>query len=159
LIVAKVKEIISVGDNDQEKARKLVTWVYRHVKKRPVLSVPDALSTLINLVGDCNEHAVLLAALARAAGIPAEMEAGLVYLRGRFYYHAWNALYLKEGAGWVTADAVFGQMPADATHIRFVRGSAERQMDLLGLIGHLSLEIVNLSYPSQPEEADSGVTK
>ena len=147
LIVGQAKEIVAAGDSDTEKAKKLVTWVYRHVKKRPVLSVPDALSTLKNLVGDCNEHAVLLAALARAAGIPAEMEAGLVYLRGRFYYHAWNVLYL--GDGWVTADAVFGQMPADVTHIRFVRGSADRQMDLLGLIGRVHLEIVNLAYPNK----------
>ena len=92
--------------------------------------------------GDCNEHAVLLAALARAAGIPAEVEAGLVYLRGRFYYHAWNVLYIGK---WVTADAVLGQMPADATHIRFVRGSTERQADLLGLMGRLRLEILEAS--------------
>jgi hypothetical protein len=157
LIVAKVKGIVSADDSDAQKAKKLVNWVYRNVKKRPVLSVPDALSTLKNMVGDCNEHAVLLAALARAAGIPAEVEAGLVYLRGRFYYHAWNALYL--GDGWVTADAVFGQIPADVTHIRFVRGPAERQMDLLGLVGRLSLKIVNLSYHTSKYNADSGVTK
>ena len=150
-IIAQVEKIISVGDSDQEKAKKLVNWVYRQVEKRPVLSVPDALATLKNRVGDCNEHAVLLAALARAAGIPAEVEAGLVYLRGRFYYHAWNALYL--GNGWVTADAVFGQIPADVTHIRFVRGSAERQMDLLQLIGRVSLEVVHLSYPPRAKQA------
>ncbi len=142
LIIKKVKEIISAGDGDVEKARKIVNWIYNNVKKRPVLSVPNALETLTNLVGDCNEHAVLLAAMARAAGIPAEVEAGLVYLRGRFYYHAWNALYL---GGWVTADAVLGQMPADVTHIRFIRGAAERQMDLLGLIGRLRLEILGFS--------------
>ena len=64
--------------------------MYQNIQKRPVLSVPNALETLRNRVGDCNEHAVLLAALARAAGIPAQVEAGLVYQKGRFYYHAWN---------------------------------------------------------------------
>ncbi|MDO8721783.1 MAG: hypothetical protein Q7J31_06090, partial [Syntrophales bacterium] len=72
--------------------------------------------------------------------IPAEVEAGIVYLRGRFYYHAWNVLYLGD---WITADAVLGQMPADVTHIRFVRGGVERQMDLLGLIGQLRIEILD----------------
>ncbi len=148
-IVAKTIEIVAAGDSDIIKARKLVNWAYNNIKKRPVLSVPNALETLQNMVGDCNEHAVLLAALARAAGIPAEMEAGLVYLRGRFYYHAWNALYLKNG--WVTADAVLGQFPADVTHIRLVRGAAEKQMDLLGLIGRLKLEIIDFS-PSAPAE-------
>jgi hypothetical protein len=146
LIVGKAREIVSKSDTDEAKAGKIVNWVYKHVKKRPVLSVPNALETLTNLVGDCNEHAVLVAALARAAGIPAEVEAGLVYLRGRFYYHAWNVLYLGE---WITADAVFGQMPADVTHLRFVRGATERQIDLLGLVGRVHLEILDGFVKSQ----------
>ncbi len=84
---------------------------------------------------------MLLAALARAAGIPAQIEAGLVYLKGRFFYHAWNALYV---GNWVTADAVTGAMPADVTHIRLVRGEADRQMDLMGVIGRLQMEIVDM---------------
>ena len=135
-------QIVSLHDSDTVKARKLVTWVYQNVEKRPVLSIPNALETLTNRVGDCNEHAVLLAALARAAGIPTQIEVGLVYLRGRFYYHAWNALFLGK---WITADAVMGKMPADVTHIRLVRGEADRQIDLMGVIGQLQLEIVDTS--------------
>jgi transglutaminase-like putative cysteine protease len=118
----------------------LLDWVHTHIKKRPVLSLPDALSTLENRVGDCNEHAVLLAALARAAGIPARIEAGLVYLKGRFYYHAWNLLYLGK---WITADSLFGQLPADVSHLRFATGSPEQQLDLMGLIGKVQLTIIN----------------
>lgn len=121
------------------RARKLVDWVHTHIEKRPVLSLPDALSTLENRLGDCNEHAVLLAALARAAGIPTRLEAGLVYLKGRFYYHAWNLMYMGE---WVTADAVFGQLPADVTHLRLVSGSSEQQMDLMGVIGKIQLTVI-----------------
>jgi transglutaminase-like putative cysteine protease len=94
---------------------------------------------LQNRVGDCNEHAVLLTALARAVGIPADVEAGLVYLKGRFYYHAWNVLYLGT---WITADSVMGQLPADVSHIRFVRGT-ERQIDLIRIMGKLRIEIVS----------------
>jgi transglutaminase-like putative cysteine protease len=117
-----------------------VTWVNEKIQKRPVLSVPNALETLQHKVGDCNEHAVLLAALARASGIPAQVEAGLVYQRGRFYYHAWNVLYL---GAWITADSVMGQLPADVTHIRFVRGT-EQQIDLVRMIGRVRLEILSL---------------
>jgi hypothetical protein len=137
----KSVEIVGPGDPDGVKAKKLVAWVYKNLEKRPVLSVPNALETLENRMGDCNEHAVLLAAMARAAGIPAEVEAGVVYLRGRFLYHAWNVFYLRDWGGWVTADAVFGQMPADVTHIRFVRGEVDRQLNLVGLIGRLKLEV------------------
>jgi hypothetical protein len=121
------------------RARKLVDWVHTHIEKRPVLSLPDALSTLENRVGDCNEHAVLLAALARTAGIPTRLEAGLVYLKGRFYYHAWNLMYLGQ---WVTADSVFGQLPADVSHLRLVTGSSEKQMALMGVIGKIQLTVI-----------------
>lgn len=138
-IQAKVKEIVSPDDPAFVKAKKLVIWVNENIQKRPVLSVPNALETLQNRVGDCNEHAVLLAALARASGIPAQVEAGLVYQKGRFYYHAWNILYLGT---WITADSVMGQLPADVTHIRFVRGT-ERQIDLVRMIGRVGLKILS----------------
>jgi hypothetical protein len=140
----KAAEIVGTADRDGVKAGKIVAWVHKNLEKRPVLSVPNALETLENRIGDCNEHAVLLAALARAAELPAEVEAGVVYMRGRFFYHAWNVLYLRDRGGWVTADAVLGQMPADVTHIRFVRGEADRQLDLVGLIGRLKLEILEM---------------
>ena len=142
LLKKKVSAIISSDDPGDVKAQKLVDWVYKNIEKRPVLSVPNALDTLNNRQGDCNEHAMLLAALARAAGIPAQIETGLVYQRGRFYYHAWNVLYL---GNWVTADAVFGQLPADVTHIRLIRGEAEQQIDLVQVIGRLKLVILKTS--------------
>ena len=138
-IQAKVKEIVSPNDSDVTKANKLIQWVNENIQKRPVLSVPNALETLHHRVGDCNEHAVLLVVLARAAGIPAQVEAGLVYQKERFYYHAWNVLYLST---WITADSVMGQFPADVTHIRFVRGE-ERQIDLIRIIGKVRLEIIS----------------
>ena len=140
-IQAKVKEILSPNDTVMVKARKLVEWVSKNLQKRPVLSVPNAVEILRHRVGDCNEHAMLLMALARAAGIPAQMEAGIVYQRGRFYYHAWNILYVGT---WVTADATMGQFPADVTHIRLVRGM-ERQIDLIRVIGRMKIDIEGYS--------------
>jgi hypothetical protein len=141
----KLIEIISPGDTPEVKAGKIAAWVHGNLEKRPVLSVPNALETLENRVGDCNEHAVLLTAFARAAGIPADVEAGVVYLRGRFYYHAWNVLFLEKWGGWVTIDSVLGQMPADVTHIRFVRGDSDGQLDLVGLIGNLKIGILEMA--------------
>jgi len=138
-ILAKAKTIISKEDPDLVKVKKLVSWIHQNIKKRPVISVPNALETLRLKVGDCNEHAVLLAAFARALGIPAQVEAGLVYQNGRFYYHAWNVLHI---GGWITADSVMGQFPADVTHLRFVRGT-EQQVDLMGVIGKVKLKILS----------------
>ena len=137
-----VNKIVSADDRPLIKVNKLVAWLRNNIEKRPVLSLPDALVTLENRVGDCNEHAVLLAALARASGIPARIEVGLVYLNGRFYYHAWNLLYVGQ---WITADSVLGQVPADVTHIRFSSGAIQKQLDLMGIIGQIKLKITGLT--------------
>lgn len=142
-IIATAASVVSPDANPADNALALMKWVFENIEKQPVMSVPDAVAVLANRVGDCNEHAVLLAALARAAGIPAKIEAGLVYLDGRFYYHAWNLLYVGE---WITADATFGQMPADATHIRLVSGNPGAQLDLLGVIDNIVLRIIETDY-------------
>jgi len=138
-IIQKVSEIISPKDLPLTKAKKIMSWIYENIEKRPVLSVPNALETLENRMGDCNEHAVLFSAMARAAGIPAQVETGLVYMKGRFYYHAWNVLYLNK---WITADALMGQMPADVTHIRLIRGEMMDQLDLIHAIDKVKLKIL-----------------
>lgn len=133
-----VNKVIAKDDNPLERVNKIVEWIHKNIAKRPVLSLPDAVSTLTNRVGDCNEHAVLLAAMARATGIPAKVEAGLVYLNGRFYYHAWNLLYLGK---WITVDSLFDQIPADVTHIRLVSGASSQQADLINIIGKIQLKV------------------
>jgi hypothetical protein len=132
-------EAVSEAETLPAKARKLVDWAYKNIQKRPVISIPDALTTFKSRAGDCNEHAVLLAALARSVGIPAKIESGLVYLNGRFFYHAWNSLYVGR---WVTADSVFGQMPADATHIRFASGGPGSPLDLMPVIDNLGITVL-----------------
>ena len=117
-----------------------MSWIQKNIEKRPVLSPPDALSTLKNRMGDCNEHAMLFSALTRAVGIPSKIETGLVYLNGRFYYHAWNAVYLDR---WITADSLFGQLPADVTHIRFSSGAHNLGLDMMTIIGKVKLQIID----------------
>jgi len=141
-IKSKVKEIVLPDDQPFTRAKKIMRWIYENIQKRPVLSVPNALETLRNRMGDCNEHAVLMAAMARAAGIPARIETGLVYMKSRFYYHAWNVLYLGD---WVTVDALMGQMPADVTHIRFVSGEPDKQIDLIKVMGKVKIKILEQS--------------
>jgi hypothetical protein len=131
--------IVSPDDPAVIKGKKLVDWVFENIEKRPVISIPDAVTTLENRIGDCNEHAVLLAALARATGIPSKIESGLVYLNGRFYYHAWNLLYVGK---WITADSVFGQMPADAARIRFASGNPQSQLELLPVIDRVGIRVI-----------------
>ena len=119
--------------------RKLMRWVYTNIEKKPTLSIPSALEVLKTKQGDCNEHAVLMAALCRAVGIPAKVCAGIVYLNGRFYYHAWIEVYLNR---WISVDPTMNQFPADVTHIKFIEGDLENQFAVLKLIGKLDIEIL-----------------
>jgi transglutaminase-like putative cysteine protease len=107
--------------------------------------------------GDCNEHTVLFTALARAVGLPTRMAAGvvLVDLHGEgpaFYYHAWPEVWL---GAWHALDPTLGQFPADATHLRFVVGGLDQQVDILRLIGSLRVEIVDSSQALRPQQEDT----
>ena len=118
---------------------RLKASVYNEIQKQPTISIPNALEVLYAKKGDCNEHTVLFNALARAAGIPARTVVGMVYLRGAFYYHAWSEVWLGQ---WVSLDSVLDQFPADVTHIKFVEGEIDRQIDILQLIGNLKIEVL-----------------
>src|SRR5438445_441649 len=133
-IVATAGSIVGSGRDATAAARALVAWVNEHLEQAPSVTVPSAREVLAARRGDCNEHAVLLAALARAAGIPARVVAGAMYLDGAFYYHAWTELWLGT---WVSADAVFRQLPTDATHVKLLEGGPERHMELAGIVGEL----------------------
>jgi hypothetical protein len=117
-------------------------WVYRNIAKEPALTVPSALEVLDQRRGDCNEHTVLFAALARAVGVPTRIAIGLVWsddLDG-FYYHAWPEVWV-EPDGWLRRDPTLGQSPADATHIKLLEGGIERWPQLLAYLGRLELEV------------------
>jgi len=142
-IVKKAREIRGDTADPVKAARQIMDWVYRSLEKRPVLGIPDALTVLENRTGDCNEHAVLLTALLRASGIPARRCAGLVFTRGKFFYHAWNEAYLGK---WITMDATLNQMPVDATHLKLTEGGPANQVRMTGLMGKLQLRVLDYGY-------------
>ncbi len=147
-IVEQAALIVGDAPDRLEAVRRLNTWVYRNVDKVPVMGVPNGLEVLRARQGDCNEHTALFVSLARAAGIPARIAAGVVYSdrvtdRGAFYYHAWPEVRLGGPTDWVPVDPTFGQAPADATHIKLVEGDLDRQVEIMGYLGKLGLEVVD----------------
>ncbi|MBI4516510.1 MAG: transglutaminase domain-containing protein [Deltaproteobacteria bacterium] len=128
------------GEHDALAAvHRLLAWIAGYMKQAPTASIPNALQVLADRQGDCNEHAVLFAALARAAGLPARVVAGVVYLDGAFYYHAWNEVWLGH---WVSVDPVFNQFPADPTHLKFVQGGPEEEFAILQVIGRVHIDVL-----------------
>ncbi len=142
-IIYRASRIQREGRSALAFAENLVHWVYEYLDKVPTAGVPRAREVLDRRAGDCNEHTVLYTALARAAGLPTVMNAGVVYVDGNFYYHAWPTVWVGD---WVAVDPTFDQFPADATHIGFVRGGLDRQVELMKIIGRLAIDVVNY-YP------------
>lgn len=141
-IVEKSKEILKGEKNSLRAAEEISKWVYNNLEKVPTVSIPNALDVLKTKRGDCNEHATLFAALTRAAGIPTKIAFGVVYLDGKFYYHAWNEVFVGR---WVAVDPTFGQFPADASHIRFLEGDLSRGSEIIRLVGKIKIEIRSAS--------------
>jgi hypothetical protein len=139
-IVGAARAAVGGTKEPGEAARLLNDWVYGALRKQVTPSLPSAVQVLAAKRGDCNEHTVLYVALARALGLPARPVAGLVHVRGRFYYHAWPEVWF--GGEWIAVDPTLRQFPADASHLRFVVGGLARQVELLRLIGRLELEVL-----------------
>jgi hypothetical protein len=139
LIGERAAEIAGPKNGTLGAIRAVSEWVYRHIEKKPTLSVPSALEVLESGVGDCNEHAVLLVALLRSLGIPSRPCVGVIYFRDGFYYHAWAEVWIGR---WVAVDPTLNQLPADATHIKFVHGDIENWVDLVKIIGRLQVEVL-----------------
>jgi hypothetical protein len=143
LIKAFATTIIQDKKDPWEQAELMRNWVYENIQKTIVLAFPSALDVLETLEGDCNEHTVLYAALARSQGIPTQIAIGIVWsddLKG-FYYHAWPEVFVDK---WVPLEPTLGQDIADATHIKFLSGSIDQWPRLAAYIGQIQIEVLDI---------------
>jgi hypothetical protein len=141
-IITLTSEILDGSKDPISGVRKINDWVYRSLEKSPTMGIPNALDIVKTKKGDCNEHAILLAALTRSVGIPTKVVLGLVFLDEKFYYHAWNEVFLGK---WIAVDPTFGQFPADASHVKFIEGNLDKSSEILRLVGKIKLEILEAS--------------
>jgi hypothetical protein len=138
----------AVGDTDDaaEAARRIEAFVANYITNKSLsVGYASAAEVAMSRQGDCSEHAVLVAALCRAVGIPAQVVTGLAYvpewrsLRNGFGGHAWAQAYI--GDKWIGLDASFmsaGFGGFDAGHITLAEGNGNPE-DFLNLINTLGL--------------------
>jgi transglutaminase-like putative cysteine protease len=146
-IVSEAERALQGIAGTRARAERLVRHVNGLIEKKPTVSLPSAREVLRTKVGDCNEHTALYVALARAARIPARIAAGLTFVHGAFYYHAWPEVYVDEEGGrgyWLPVDPTLNQFPADATHVRLARGGLDKQTVILPLLGRMKIEVLDL---------------
>ena len=117
-------------------------YIYQRLEKKNVATFSSALETLQAGYGDCGEHAVLLAALLRAAGIPARVVFGVLYVARNkgYYYHAWVT---ANTGSWIFADPSHDCFPAGADRIPLViDDDGTRAISIAKVMGRITISHV-----------------
>jgi transglutaminase-like putative cysteine protease len=138
--------ILGGADSTEERIARILRWLEHNVEKAP-LDVFSALDVLQQRKAECQGHAYLYSALARAGGIPTRVVNGLAYSEqfNGFLYHSWAESLV--GANWQAVDPTFGQTVADATHIKLVEG--EELADLLPIldwVGKVKIRVLDVEH-------------
>ncbi|MGD9953486.1 MAG: transglutaminase family protein [Burkholderiales bacterium] len=134
--VELAESIVGPAPSTDARIARLLAWIDAHIAKEAVdaFSAADVLRTRR---AECQGHAYLFAALARALELPTRVVNGVVYSpeHGGFLYHTWNEVWTGD-AGWRAVDATFGQPVADATHVALAIGeNAAALAPLAAMVG------------------------
>lgn len=169
-ITAMAKRIAAEHTNSHTISQLLRKWVYTHIHNKTYSEgFQSAKTTFDSQSGDCTEHAVLLAALARSLGMPTRIVYGLVYqpaydqastqkTAGQFVFHLWNEVYLggSTDEGWYPLDASRSQNMVDATHIKMGVSPLNTLSDLqaisekvFSLMNKIQIEVLHTIGPGK----------
>lgn len=137
----------------REHMKALEGFVRGYIRNKSLrVGYASALETVKSREGDCTEHALLLAALGRTAGIPTRVVNGLAYtpmFSGRenvFVPHAWAQAFVD--GRWQSFDAALGGF--DAGHIALSYGDGDPSGFYAGvnLLGQIHIEAIEA--PAKP---------
>jgi transglutaminase-like putative cysteine protease len=156
-LVQKLAEQAAGAETDPWTAtRQMERWVHQNLKQKNFSTLlASAAEVAKNLQGDCTEHAVLLAAMARARKIPSRVVVGVVYVTSlsSFGGHMWTEVFIN--GLWVPLDATLGRGGIGADHIKFADSSFSENDDvsplstflpLVSVLGKLQIEVRDVRY-------------
>ncbi len=151
---------VGTARSDAKRMQLLEAGVRSHIQNKNLsIGYASAAETADSREGDCTEHALLLAAMARSVGIPARVVSGLAFAPeyvGRervFVPHAWTQAWVD--GKWRSFDAALRGF--DAGHIAFSVGDGDpvgfyHSVSLLGSTRIVEAEPVGASQ-AKPEIA------
>ena len=141
-ITRLARQIVGRETNACKAASLLRAWVNENMRANgDVAILRSSLDILHTKTGVCRDYAILYTALARAAGIPTRVVSGLVYWKGKFYYHAWAESYMYK---WLPVDATLPTDFVDATHIKFAQGDATTMFGVAKLMGMIKADVIQV---------------
>jgi hypothetical protein len=113
----------AVGDEADawSRAKRVERWVHENMTPDGGVEFVPASKTARDLRGDCRQHAMLTAAMCRAAGVPARTALGLVYVRDAkrgpiLGFHMWTEVNVEDQ--WVGLDATLGRGGVGVGHLK-----------------------------------------
>ncbi len=145
-IAATAQEITKDASTQIQRIDAVLQWIQKNIEQEPI-DVFTALDVLTKKKAECQGHAYLYTAFARALGIPTRVVSGIVYAENfqGFLYHSWAESMVA--GRWIAIDPTTGHLPADATHIKFIQGEdMSCLVPLVGIIGKLDIEVVRVEY-------------
>jgi transglutaminase-like putative cysteine protease len=121
LIKSWAKHLTKGEAKDLAKARRIEKWVHDNMKGSNAVGFATASQVIKDRTGDCRQHAMLTAALCRAAGVPARTAVGLIYVHepGRkpvLIFHMWTEVWAD--GRWAGLDATLGRGGISACHLK-----------------------------------------
>jgi hypothetical protein len=150
VIVADAKKAAGTETDPWRVAVALERFVNREVKNKSYSrAFASAAEVAQSREGDCTEHAVFLAALSRACGIPARVAIGLVYLEGQqaFGYHAWTEVYVD--GRWIPIDGTLARGGIGAGHLKIAHSNLkggspwDAFLPVVQILGQLQISVVS----------------
>jgi transglutaminase-like putative cysteine protease len=149
----RAAQITDEETNPWRKAQRIEKWVHEHMNDATDINFAPASQVLRDLRGDCRQHAMLTAALCRAAGVPARTAIGLVYSNERdlgpvLVFHMWTEVWIK--GQWLMLDAVLGKGSVGAAHLKIADHSWQDIQTLAPLLpvtrvtGKARIEVVEV---------------
>lgn len=153
---AKVRELatrVAGKESDPwKKAQVLERWVFDNVRKSSAVEFTTADQVARNLAGDCRQHAVLLAALCRAAGVPSRTAVGLIYVPKAsgpvLGFHMWTEVFVR--GQWLGLDATLGRGSVGAAHLKIADHSWHNtesltpMLPVLRVLGKMGVEVLQV---------------
>jgi hypothetical protein len=179
-IRALARQAVGNETNPVQAAHKIEQFVRRYITKKDLnIGFASAEETAKSREGDCTEHAVLCAAIGRAAGLPTRCVLGLGYIApgdveptisnavntrtGIFGFHMWAEAWIGPGR-WVPMDAALDGF--DIGHIAIIKSAladinpmVDLNMPILQLMQNLKITVLktvskrDAAAPAQPVSA------
>jgi len=147
-VVALARQAAGETDTPWTKAVALERFVHEHIESKDFSqSFASAAEVARRPAGDCTEHAVLLAALCRAVGLPSRVAVGLVYMPGEqaFGYHMWTEVFID--GRWIGLDGTLGLGGIGGAHLKLAHHSLADAsafsgfLPVMRVMGRLKIEV------------------